>query len=79
MSDTQYYAQDHPEVFKSMVEWIAQNKTVMNISYVFHTGDIVNRGKDQQQWKRADSYINTLRSFTPSELSSISLINTSLL
>lgn len=60
MSDTQYYAQDHPEVFKSMVEWIAQNKTVMNISYVFHTGDIVNRGKDQQQWKRADSYINTL-------------------
>ncbi|WP_299093821.1 metallophosphoesterase [uncultured Metabacillus sp.] len=60
MSDTQYYAQDHPAVFKSITEWISQNKDVMNIKYVFHTGDIVNKGRVEQQWKRANSYMNTL-------------------
>lgn len=60
MSDTQYYAQDYPAVFKSLTEWISQNKDVMNIKYVFHTGDIVNKGKDDKQWKHANSYMNTL-------------------
>jgi hypothetical protein len=60
MSDTQYYAQDYPAVFKTLTEWIAQNKVLMNIKYVFHTGDIVNKGDDENQWKRADSYMNTL-------------------
>ncbi|OAS88016.1 MULTISPECIES: metallophosphoesterase [Metabacillus] len=60
MSDTQYYAQDHPAVFKTLTEWISQNKAVMKIKYVFHTGDIVNKGGDERQWKRADSYMNTL-------------------
>ncbi|WP_338788338.1 metallophosphoesterase [Metabacillus sp. FJAT-53654] len=60
MSDTQYYAQDHPAVFKTLTEWISQNKAVMKIKYVFHTGDIVNKGGDERQWKRADTYMNTL-------------------
>jgi Calcineurin-like phosphoesterase len=60
MSDTQYYAQDYPVIYKSITEWIVQNKDVMNIKYVFHTGDIVNKGRDADQWKRADSYMNTL-------------------
>ena len=60
MSDTQYYAQDYPAIFKSITEWIAENKDVMNIKYVFHTGDIVNKGNDEGQWKRASAYMNTL-------------------
>lgn len=60
MSDTQYYAQDYPAVFKSITEWIAQNRDVMNIQYVFHTGDIVNKGDDVLQWKRASAFMNTL-------------------
>ncbi len=60
MSDTQYYSQDYPAVFKSITEWIAENRDVMNIKYVFHTGDIVNRGNDDRQWKRASAYMNTL-------------------
>lgn len=60
MSDTQYYAQDHPAIFKTLTEWISQHKAVMNIKYVVHTGDIVNKGQDINQWQRADSYMNTL-------------------
>jgi hypothetical protein len=60
MSDTQYYSQDYLAVFKSITEWISQNKDVMNIKYVFHTGDIVNKGDVDMQWKRANSYMNTL-------------------
>jgi hypothetical protein len=60
MSDTQYYAQDYPAVFKTLTEWIVQNKDVMNIKYVFHTGDIVNKGNDEKQWQRANAYMNTL-------------------
>lgn len=60
MSDTQYYAQDYPAIFNTVTEWISQNKSKMNIKYVFHTGDIVNKGNDEKQWKRADSYMNTL-------------------
>ncbi|MBM7606171.1 hypothetical protein JOC75_004219 [Metabacillus crassostreae] len=60
MTDTQYYAQDHPAIFKSITEWIAQNKDVMNIKYIFHSGDIVNKGKEEQQWSRASAHMNTL-------------------
>lgn len=60
MSDTQYYAQNHPAIFNSITEWIAENRDVMNIKYVFHTGDIVNKGNDERQWKRASAYMNTL-------------------
>ncbi|MCM3162189.1 metallophosphoesterase [Metabacillus litoralis] len=60
MTDTQYYAQDYPAIFKSITEWIAQNKDVMNIRYVFHTGDIVNKAHDEKQWQRASAYMNTL-------------------
>ncbi|PJN86223.1 hypothetical protein CV739_01510, partial [Bacillus velezensis] len=41
MSDTQYYAQGHPNIFDKMTEWIKENKEKHNIKYVFHTGDIV--------------------------------------
>lgn len=60
MSDTQYYAQNYPSVFKSVTEWIAQNKEEMKIEYVFHTGDIVHKGNDEKQWQRASTYLNTL-------------------
>ncbi|WP_226671486.1 metallophosphoesterase [Metabacillus litoralis] len=60
LSDTQYYAQDYPAIFKSITEWIAQNKDVMNIKYLFHTGDIVNKGDDEKQWLNASAHMNTL-------------------
>lgn len=60
MTDTQYYAQNYPAIFKSITEWIAQNKDVMNIRYVFHTGDIVNKAHEEFQWQRASAYMNTL-------------------
>ncbi|HZH60943.1 MAG TPA: hypothetical protein VEY70_15540, partial [Metabacillus sp.] len=60
MSDTQYYAQNYPAIFNSITEWISENRDVMNIKYVFHTGDIVNKGNDERQWKRASAYMNTL-------------------
>ncbi|MDQ0233485.1 metallophosphoesterase [Metabacillus malikii] len=60
MSDTQYYAQNYPAIFKSITEWIAQNKAEMKIKYVFHTGDIVHKGHHEKQWRNADTYMNIL-------------------
>ncbi|MGE6630176.1 metallophosphoesterase [Bacillus sp. NPDC077027] len=60
MSDTQYYAKSYPHIFKSMVEWIKDQKEKLNIQYVFHTGDIVDDSKKEKQWKYADTFMRVL-------------------
>jgi hypothetical protein len=60
MSDTQYYSESYPHIYKKMTDWVSQNKTKMNIKYVFHTGDLVNIAEDEKQWSFADQYMKTL-------------------
>ncbi|WP_371809590.1 metallophosphoesterase [Halobacillus sp. Marseille-Q1614] len=60
MSDTQYYSKSYPHIYKQMVDWIATNQAYLNIPYVFHTGDIVNKWDNEEQWQYADEYMKVL-------------------
>jgi hypothetical protein len=60
MSDTQYYSESYPHIFKRMTEWIAEKQQELNIQYVFHTGDIVDEAEDEMQWKNANDAMSVL-------------------
>ncbi|WP_237690601.1 metallophosphoesterase [Paenibacillus caui] len=60
MSDTQYYSESYPEIYDSMVKWIANNKKELKIKYAIHTGDLVNQSKQENQWKAADRSMSVL-------------------
>ncbi|WP_017153986.1 lamin tail domain-containing protein [Bacillus bingmayongensis] len=60
MSDTQYYSESYPHIYKSQVDWIAAQKDPLNIKYVFHTGDLVDKSYQEFQWQRADEYMKVL-------------------
>jgi len=54
LPDTQYEMSDNPEMFISQINWIANNKTLLNIPIVLHVGDITNwQTPDQFMWKTA--------------------------
>lgn len=60
MSDTQYYSESYPHIFKRMTEWAVEQKEAMNIKYLFHTGDLVDEADQDYQWKHADEYMGYL-------------------
>ncbi|OZI13538.1 hypothetical protein CEW92_01550 [Bacillaceae bacterium SAS-127] len=60
MSDTQYYSESYPHIFKRMTEWTVEQKEAMNIKYAFHTGDLVDEADQEYQWKHADEYMGYL-------------------
>ncbi|MDQ0161971.1 metallophosphoesterase [Aeribacillus alveayuensis] len=60
LSDTQYYSERYPHIFQSQITWILQNRSLWNIRYVIHTGDIVNKGEDNIQWTRASEIMRQL-------------------
>jgi 3',5'-cyclic AMP phosphodiesterase CpdA len=60
LPDTQYYSQDHPEIFAAQTRWIADHASSQNIGFVIGVGDIVNKGSDETQWRNADAAIRTL-------------------
>ncbi|GEM_PF-1431494 len=60
LSDTQYYAQSYPRIFRQMTRFIANHHRELNIRYVVHTGDIVNRDQARRQWRRASDSMAVL-------------------
>ena len=44
MTDSQYYAEKHPEILEAQIDWIVANEVTENIIYVAQTGDL----KDDQ-------------------------------
>lgn len=60
MSDTQYYSQSYPYIYQKNVKWIADNKDKMNLQYVIHTGDIVDKEYQEYQWLEADKDMKVL-------------------
>nr|WP_269135944.1 S-layer homology domain-containing protein [Sporosarcina cyprini] len=60
MSDTQYYSESYPHIYDRMTKWIAEKQKDLNIKYVFHTGDLVDKVDQEIQWTRADEYMKTL-------------------
>ncbi len=60
MTDTQYYAESFPYIFDRQTQWIAEMQEELKIEYVFHTGDLVDKSKEQYQWEHADEFMGTL-------------------
>jgi hypothetical protein len=45
LPDTQHYSSRYPEIFYQQMNWIIENKDLLNIQYVVHLGDITNNNK----------------------------------
>lgn len=60
LPDTQNEAQFYPSVFAAQTQWIASNRSAMNIQVVLGLGDIVNDGADNAQQQNADAAIRNL-------------------
>jgi len=52
LPDTQHYSSSYPEIFYKQMDWIKENKNLLNIQYVVHLGDITNNNKEYA-WKVA--------------------------
>ena len=40
LPDTQHYSSTYPEIFYKQMDWVVENKNLLNIQYVIHLGDI---------------------------------------
>ncbi len=62
MSDTQYYSEtpDWAKYYRDNVKWIVDNEEEQKISYVIHTGDIVDESDQDYQWEEADTNMKVL-------------------
>ena len=60
MSDTQYYSQSYPQIYQKIVNWVVDQKDEMNIKYVIHTGDVVDKSYQEYQWIEADKDMKVL-------------------
>lgn len=60
MSDTQYYSESYPDTYRSIVNWIKDQKDEKKIEYVIHTGDIVDESDQEYQWLEADNNMKVL-------------------
>ena len=63
LPDTQYEISDNQAMFTSQINWIANNKILLNIPIVLHVGDIINwQTPDQYMWKIASKGFRILDS-----------------
>jgi len=58
--DTQNAATSYPAVFNSMAQYIASNKTLLNVAFVTSVGDLVNTANSTTEWVRADAAFDIL-------------------
>lgn len=60
LPDTQYYAEQHPDIFEDQVRWILEEADLRNIAIVLHEGDIVEHHDQQSEWAVADEMLGRL-------------------
>jgi hypothetical protein len=61
LTDTQFYAENFPEVYDTMNEWIVDSAEAENIIYAIHTGDITqNYNQREWEWTRASASMEIL-------------------
>lgn len=53
MPDTQSYIAWKNQIFKAQTQWLANNKTELNILFVAHEGDVVKSATVEQEWVTA--------------------------
>ncbi len=64
LPDTQNYSENHPDIFTSQTQWIAENVQSRNISFVVHEGDITNNHTDRE-WENARRSLSILDGVVP--------------
>ena len=60
MSDTQAYASTYPDVYKSMMQYVADNRDALNIVYLLHTGDLINNAYTDHDPRNAKAAFDLL-------------------
>ena len=61
ISDTQHYANTFPEIYPTITGFLYEHRKDMNLAYVIHTGDLVHRNGDEENWVRAKDAMDLLR------------------
>lgn len=64
LPDTQKYAARYPEIFASQTQWIVEQAEKLDIRFVLHVGDIVDRNSESQ-WQVASDSLHTLDGHVP--------------
>ena len=66
LPDTQNYSEKLPKYFHDQTKWIAEQEKTLNIAFVTHVGDIVQRG-DQvlEEWEVAKEAMSRLDGLVP--------------
>jgi hypothetical protein len=64
LPDTQFYAQDHPDILTAQTRWIVENRKARNIGFVLHEGDVTN-DNSPAQWGRARYSMSLLDGVVP--------------
>lgn len=59
LPDTQHYSSSYPDIFYKQMDWIVENKNLLNIQWVVHLGDITNNNKENA-WEVADKSFKIL-------------------
>ena len=59
LPDTQHYSSSYPEIFYKQMDWIRENKDLLNVQYVIHLGDITNNNKENA-WQVASKSFKML-------------------
>jgi hypothetical protein len=60
ITDTQFLSETNPDLFSKMTNWIVANWGAYNGKMVVHSGDIVQTGSVQAEWKNADAAMSIL-------------------
>ena len=72
ITDSQYYAEKHPEILEAQIDWIVANEVTENIIYVAQTGDLkddplcdnktvaVGTGAGRTEWQIVDQAFSDL-------------------
>ena len=53
ISDPQHYSEKFPETYEAMTSFLRDFRAEMNLAYVVHTGDLVNKPEEDAQWEVA--------------------------
>lgn len=64
LPDTQVYSRQYPDLFFQQTSWIAANARALNIRFVTHVGDIVDKN-DEAQWTVASRAMSALDGIVP--------------
>ena len=65
LPDTQHYTEYYPATFDAQTRWIVDHKTKLNIRFVMHTGDIVEKTHSELEWARASKSMGYLDGVIP--------------